>query len=118
MSSCLGLGVVRRHDLQRMREFCGSDVNTLTLNCGDGCLSFSFSVPVSLSIYIYIHTHTHIYIYTHTYTHTHTHTHTYMYTFSSVEGHGNPLQYSCLENPINRVPGGLQSTGPQRVGHD
>ena len=70
LSSCLGLGVVRRHDLQRMREFCGSDVNTLTLNCGDGCLSFSFSVPVSLSIYIYIHTHIH--------THTHTHTHIYM----------------------------------------
>ena len=34
------------------------------------------------------------------------------------EGHGNPLQYSCLENSIDRGPGGLQSTGSQRVGHD
>ena len=27
--------------------------------------------------------------------------------------HGDPLQYSCLENPMDR--GGLQSTGSQRV---
>ena len=33
------------------------------------------------------------------------------------EGDGNPLQYSCLENPMEK-PGGLQSTGSQRVGHD
>ena len=35
-------------------------------------------------------------------------------------GHGNPLQYSCLENPMDRVgfPGGLQSIGLQRVGQD
>ena len=41
-------------------------------------------------------------------------------------GHGNPLQYSCLENPrqgsLARLPwteepGGLQSMGSQRVGH-
>ena len=32
-------------------------------------------------------------------------------------GHGNPLQYSCLENPIEE-PDGLQSIGSQRVGHD
>ena len=31
-------------------------------------------------------------------------------------GHGNPLQYSCLENPRTEEPGGLQSTGLQRVG--
>ena len=35
------------------------------------------------------------------------------------EGNSNPLQYSCLENPMDREePGGLQSTGSQRVGHD
>ena len=35
------------------------------------------------------------------------------------EGNGNPLQYSCLENPMDRgEPGGLQSMGSQRVGHD
>ena len=34
-------------------------------------------------------------------------------------GHGNPLQYSCLENPMQEEePGGLQSMGLQRVGHD
>ena len=33
-------------------------------------------------------------------------------------GHGNPLQHSCLENSMNREPGGLQSIGSQRVGHD
>jgi len=26
--------------------------------------------------------------------------------------HGSPLQYSCLENPIEEEPGGLQSIGP------
>ena len=34
------------------------------------------------------------------------------------EGNGNPFQYSCLENPMDRGAGGLQSTGSQRVGHD
>ena len=33
--------------------------------------------------------------------------------------HGNLLQYSCLENPMDREkPGGLQSMGSQRVGHN
>ena len=31
-------------------------------------------------------------------------------------GNDNPLQYSCLGNPVDRgEPGGLQSTGSQRV---
>ena len=30
------------------------------------------------------------------------------------EGHGNPLQYSCLENPWTEEPGGLQSIGLQK----
>ena len=33
-------------------------------------------------------------------------------------GHGNPLQYSCLENPIAEEPGRLQFIGSQRVRHD
>ena len=33
-------------------------------------------------------------------------------------GNGNPLQYSCLENPWTEESGGLQSTGSHRVGHD
>ena len=37
---------------------------------------------------------------------------------SSGEGHGNPLQYSCLENSMYREPGGLQSMGLQRVEHE
>ena len=32
-------------------------------------------------------------------------------------GHGNLLQYSCLENPMTEGPGRLQSMGLQRVGH-
>ena len=36
----------------------------------------------------------------------------------SLEGNGNPLQYSCLENPMDRGAGGLQSMGSLRVGHD
>ena len=32
------------------------------------------------------------------------------------EGNGNPLQYSCLENPIEAEPGGLQSMGSQISG--
>ena len=27
------------------------------------------------------------------------------------EENGNPLQYSCLENPMDKEPGGLQSMG-------
>ena len=38
-------------------------------------------------------------------------------------GNGNPLQYPCLENPMEflhqeKTPGGLQSIRWQRVGHD
>ena len=36
-------------------------------------------------------------------------------------GNGNPLQYSCLENPPGQRSlwtGRLQSTGSQRVAHD
>ena len=33
-------------------------------------------------------------------------------------GHGNPPQYSCLENPMDRGAGRLQSIGSQRVGHE
>ena len=34
------------------------------------------------------------------------------------EGNGNPLQWSCLENPRDGEPGGLPSLGSHRVGHD
>ena len=34
------------------------------------------------------------------------------------EGHGNPLQYSCVENPMDRGPGGPQSIGSQRLRHN
>ena len=33
-------------------------------------------------------------------------------------GKGDPLQYSCLENPMAKGPGGLQSMGLQRVQHE
>ena len=33
-------------------------------------------------------------------------------------GNGNLLHYSCLGNPWTEEPGGLQSIGLQRVGHD
>ena len=33
-------------------------------------------------------------------------------------GPGNPLRYSCLENPMAEEPGGMWSIGSQRVGHD
>ena len=37
----------------------------------------------------------------------------------SGEGSGTPLQYSCLENPMDgEEPGGLPSMGSHRVGHD
>ena len=49
-------------------------------------------------------------------------------TFLFGEGNGTPLQYSCLENPMEgksleksssqEEPGGLQSMGLLRVGHD
>ena len=33
-------------------------------------------------------------------------------------GHGNPLQYYCLQNPWTEEPGGLEFMGLQRVGRD
>ena len=33
-------------------------------------------------------------------------------------GKGNPFQYSCLENPMDRGAYGLQSIRSKRVGHD
>ena len=37
---------------------------------------------------------------------------------SSGEGNGNPLQYSCLENPTDRGACRLQLMEWPRVGHD
>ena len=37
---------------------------------------------------------------------------------SSGEGNGNLLQYSCLENSMDKEPGGLQSMWSQRVRHN
>ena len=34
------------------------------------------------------------------------------------EGNGNPLQYSCLENPMDRGAWGATVHGVQRVGHN
>ena len=34
------------------------------------------------------------------------------------EGHGNPLQYSCLENPMDKRSLGATVYGSQIVGHD
>ena len=34
------------------------------------------------------------------------------------EGNGTPLQYSCLENPMDGEPGRRQSMGLLRVGHN
>ena len=32
--------------------------------------------------------------------------------------HGNPLQYSCMENHMEEGPDRLQSLWSQRIGHD
>ena len=37
---------------------------------------------------------------------------------SPEEGNGNPLQYSCLENPMDGGAWQAQSMGLQRVGQD
>ena len=37
---------------------------------------------------------------------------------SPVKGNYSPFPHSCLENPTTEEPGGLQSMGLQRVGHD
>ena len=37
---------------------------------------------------------------------------------SPAVANGNPFQDACLENPMNREPGGLQSMGLHRVVHD
>ena len=43
-----------------------------------------------------------------------------LYTFLEMygEGNGTPLQYSCLENPMDGGADRLQSMGSLRVGHD
>ena len=40
-----------------------------------------------------------------------------LYDFTG-EGYGNPLQYSCLENPMDKEAWWVQPTGSQRVRHD
>ena len=71
-----------------------------------------------------------------THTHTHTHTHSLKLVVKNLPanaadirdadsvlglgrspggGHGDPLQYSCLETPMNEEPNGLQSIGLQRA---
>ena len=37
---------------------------------------------------------------------------------NSGEGNGNPFQYSCWEIPWTEEPGGLQSMGLKKVGHN
>ena len=37
---------------------------------------------------------------------------------SSGKGHGNPLQYSCLENPMDGGAWWTTVHGLQRIGHD
>ena len=37
---------------------------------------------------------------------------------SPIGGHGNPLQYSCLGNPIDREAWRATFHGPQRNGND
>ena len=44
--------------------------------------------------------------------------HTYLSVHSIGEGNGTPLQYSCLENPMDEEPGRLQSMGSWRVRHN
>ena len=39
-------------------------------------------------------------------------------TFINGEGNGTPLQYTCLENPMDGGAWRLQSMGSLRVGHD
>ena len=34
------------------------------------------------------------------------------------EGHGNPLQYSCVENSLDRGACGATVHGAARIGHD
>ena len=38
--------------------------------------------------------------------------------FRNGEGNGNPLQYSCLENPVGRGAWWAAVLGSHRVGHD
>ena len=38
---------------------------------------------------------------------------TWVWSLGQEEGNGNPLQYSCLQNPWTEKPGGLQSRGSQ-----
>ena len=37
---------------------------------------------------------------------------------SSGEGNGNPLQYSCLENPVDREAWRATAHGVKRIGHN
>ena len=68
----------------------------------DSLLSEPQGKPLSLSLSLYI------YIYTHTHTHTYLQSRHKLYlnmtqvSVSIGEGNGTPLQYSCLENPMDR----------------
>ena len=72
--------------------------------------TFTHSCTLTTHIHTLMHTHinTHIHMYTDTHTLTNTHTHTpikficMVLTLHTREGDGTPLQYSCLENPMDR----------------
>ena len=86
------------------------------------CVCVCVYIYIYIHIYIYIYTHIHIYIYTYTYIYTHIHIYIHTHTYtpscqhrrhnkrgliaqlgkSSGGGYCNPLQYSCLENPMDR----------------
>ena len=71
------------------------------LSLGDNCSSLLCSS--GFSPYTYANTPRHIY---------------YNVRLTIGVGNGNPLQYSCLENSVDREPGGLQSMVSQRVGRN
>ena len=65
-------------------------------------LSFDMGLHRFYSPHVYTHTHKHTYRYI-IHTHIYTHTFNLFYTLDvyTGEGNGTPLQYSCLENPMD-----------------
>ena len=66
-----------------------------------GILETTFYFSLNFLFLSYIHTHTHMHTHTEIYTHSHMHIVSMHIFLCNEEGNGNPLQYVCLENPMD-----------------
>ena len=69
--------------------------------CVYTCIHVYMCIHIHTYMYTYVCIHIHTYMYTYVYIHTYTYVYIYIHTHTYRESNGNPLQYSCLETPMD-----------------